>query len=62
MAPCRKHQKVKKQDKDGLPYHYDAMTSALVVEFYWVQTQADFSLGKMFVDKIFNNFNLLNAY
>ena len=29
MAPCRKHQKVEKQDKDGLPHHNDAMTSAL---------------------------------
>ena len=28
MAPCRKHQKVEKQDTDGSPHHNDAMTSA----------------------------------
>ena len=28
---------MEKQDIDGLPYHNDAMTSALVVEFYWLQ-------------------------
>ena len=34
MAPYRKHQKVKKQDTDGLLHHNDAMTSALVAELY----------------------------
>ena len=28
--------KVEKQDTDGLPYHNDAMTGALVDELYWV--------------------------
>ena len=28
MVPCRKYQKVEKQDTDGSPYHNDAMTSA----------------------------------
>ena len=28
MAPFRYHQKVEKQDTDGLPPHNDAMTSA----------------------------------
>ena len=27
---------VEKQDTDGSPHHKDAMTSALVAEFYWV--------------------------
>ena len=36
MAPCRKHQKVEKQDTDGSPHHNDAMTSALNAELSWV--------------------------
>ena len=33
MAPCRKHQKVKKQDNDGLPHHKDAKTILHPTEF-----------------------------
>ena len=32
MTPCRKHQKVERQDTDGLLHCNDAMTSALVAE------------------------------
>ena len=28
MAPCRKHQKAKKQDTDGLPHQNNCMTTA----------------------------------
>ena len=40
MAPYRKHQKVKKQDTDGLLHHNDAMTSALVAELYYHYDEA----------------------
>ena len=46
MAPYRKHQKVKKQDTDGLLHHNDAMTSVPNT----IQQLVHYSVAHIFLD------------
>ena len=46
MAPYRKHQKVKKQDTDGLLHNNDAMTSAPNI----IQQLVHYSVAHIFLD------------